>query len=1083
MEEELLQKLPDKDILEKNGTINFILDEVLPKYVVTSRGDRRIFNVGQISKSLVKETGLDENTAKSIAHEVIRKIIGLGLAEITTNHLRELTCLEMTSRGFHDERNLFVRVLVRQLTKFRLNEEFIVKYRGKQPEWGPLGYITYKRTYARKVFEEDRTEEFGETVQRCVEGCFSLQKAHCKNLSIFWDDAKAQESAQKMFEKIWNFKFLPPGRGLWMMGTKFIDQHGSMSLNNCGFASTDDVDIKGSKAFQWVMDALMLGVGVGFDTRGAGKIHVNLPVEQGSVFVIPDSREGWVQALGKILDAFFYGIDLPEFDYSKIRPAGALIKGFGGIASGPKPLKKMLVDIRKILNRKVGQTLNSVDIVDMFNLIGKCVVSGNVRRSAEIALGNYDDEAYIKMKQDQEMHEHHRWASNNSVFAKKGMDYGFIAGAIAKNGEPGIFWLENAQDYSRMLGSPDFKDRLVCGVNPCFAGSECLLVEIDGNRQYKRLDELSSIQDGNFKIVTPVGVMPGTVFKSSKRETIKVTLGNWDKIIVTPDHIFMTSDGREIEIGDSIGERLRIHSNELEGHDPHWIKLGFIQGDGQLTRLKSERHLGIEINMGVKDGDVKEFFGYDRNDKNRRFYNTEFTEDLNKYGFQQKILPKRTLPDYIPEDKELSFLRGLYTANGSVTSRHRVALKSTCKEMIEEVKELLKKYNIDSYFTTNKPNKIKFKTGEYLCRESYDLNIGNIKGIVTFYEKIGFIHEYKMKALLKLIELKSPKVIKIEENALLDVYDFSVPGVNWGFVNGYVAHNCGEQSLESLELCCLVETFPSRHENFNEYKETLRYAYLYAKSVTLLNTHWDETNAVMLKNRRIGTSQSGIIEAFKKFGRRVVVDWCKMGYNCLKELDEKYSNWLCIPKSIKITTVKPSGTVSLLPGVTPGIHYPHSEYYIRRIRVSSKSELLPLLQDAGYGIEDDICADDTVVVEFPIHEKYFDRAKNDVSMWEQLENGALYQRYWSDNQVSITVTFNKEEAKDLQYALELFEDRLKGVSFLPLKDHGYKQAPYEEISKERYEELVASINPIKPIETTETAKGEKFCDRDTCTLF
>ncbi|KKL67266.1 hypothetical protein LCGC14_2136700, partial [marine sediment metagenome] len=112
--------------------------------------------------------------------------------------------------------------------------------------------------------------------------------------------------------------------------------------------------------------------------------------------------------------------------------------------------------------------------------------------------------------------------------------------------------------------------------------------------------------------------------------------------------------------------------------------------------------------------------------------------------------------------------------------------------------------------------------------------------------------------------------------------------------------NCGEQTLESFELCCLAETFPSRHDSYEEFQETLKYAYLYAKSVTLVNTHWQETNAVMLKNRRMGISQTGIIEAFVKHGRRKILEWCDKGYNYLQDLDEQYSGWLCIPRSIKI---------------------------------------------------------------------------------------------------------------------------------------------------------------------------------------
>jgi ribonucleoside-triphosphate reductase len=291
---------------------------------------------------------------------------------------------------------------------------------------------------------------------------------------------------------------------------------------------------------------------------------------------------------------------------------------------------------------------------------------------------------------------------------------------------------------------------------------------------------------------------------------------------------------------------------------------------------------------------------------------------------------------------------------------------------------------------------------------------------------------------------------------------------------------CGEQTLESFELCCLVETFPSRHASYEEYQETLKYAYLYAKSVTLVNTHWSVTNAVMGKNHRIGTSQSGIIDAFARHGRRTILEWCDKGYEYLRDLDEKYSDWLCIPKSIKITSVKPSGTVSLLAGVSPGIHYPHAKYYIRRIRIAKNSDLIPILREAGYNIVDDVYSTTAYAVEFPIKEPFFERSKDDVTIWEQFENAAAYQQHWSDNQVSITITFSKDEVKDIKYCLQCYEDKLKGVTLLPISEHGYQQAPYETIKKEKYEEMAAKIKPINLRDYKVEGEGEEGCTTDAC---
>ena len=174
-------------------------------------------------------------------------------------------------------------------------------------------------------------------------------------------------------------------------------------------------------------------------------------------------------------------------------------------------------------------------------------------------------------------------------------------------------------------------------------------------------------------------------------------------------------------------------------------------------------------------------------------------------------------------------------------------------------------------------------------------------------------------------------------------------------------------------------------------------------------------------------------------------------------------------------------TVSLLSGVTPGIHYPISEYYIRNIRFQEGSKLLDELKDAGYKVEKDKYSSNTYVVSFPVKEEHFNKSIEDVTMWEQLENAADIQKYWSDNAVSVTVSFSEEEASKIKDALEMFEDKLKGVSFLPKENHGYEQAPYISITKEEYEEMFSDLEKIKIKEVVHD-QTEKFCDGVTCEI-
>ena len=178
--------------------------------------------------------------------------------------------------------------------RFKLADNFIAEYKDQQPDWGPLGYITFKRTYARVMHDDHgpRTEEYWETVRRVVEGCYTIQRNHCLSLKLPWKPDKAQRSAQEMFKLMWDFKFLPPGRGLWMMGTDYIYKRGSAALNNCAFVSTEEIDTDFAEPFCFLMDLSMLGVGVAFDTKGVGRVTIQEPQIGEYNHVVEDSKEG-----------------------------------------------------------------------------------------------------------------------------------------------------------------------------------------------------------------------------------------------------------------------------------------------------------------------------------------------------------------------------------------------------------------------------------------------------------------------------------------------------------------------------------------------------------------------------------------------------------------------------------------------------------------------------------------------------------------------------------------------------------------------------------------------------------------------
>ena len=243
--------------------------------------------------------------------------------------------------------------------------------------WGEVGYPTFKRTYSRPM-KSGKTEEWEDTVDRIID-------AANKQLNCGFEDWQLAELKDIHMQ----LKGTVAGRFLWQLGTKTVDQLGLPSLQNCSFVVVDDP----IRPFTWAFEMLMLGSGVGFNIQ---KEHVyQLPKVRRKVkvtrkdandadFIVPDSREGWVDLLKKTLEASFVTGDGFTFATHLIRPAGTPIKGFGGTASGAEPLSRGIQQINEVLNNRSGKRLRPIDCLDIMNIIGSVVVAGNVRRSAQI---------------------------------------------------------------------------------------------------------------------------------------------------------------------------------------------------------------------------------------------------------------------------------------------------------------------------------------------------------------------------------------------------------------------------------------------------------------------------------------------------------------------------------------------------------------------------------------------------------------------------------------------------------------------------------------------------------------------------
>lgn len=624
--------------------------------------------------------------------------------------------------------------------------------------WSSVGYLTFKRTYARRLNESNLsgpTEEFTDTITRVLNA--AQTQLDCGFTDVELEDFRSQ---------LLSLKSSVAGRFLWQLGTSTVQKLGLASLQNCAACVIDEP----IRPFTWAMDMLALGSGVGYNVQ---REHVDkLPVVKtldgiishvdgkDSDFIVPDTRQGWVSLLEKTLYEFFYGGKGFTFSTHLVREKGAPIKGFGGVASGPQPLIDGILQVVKVITPRSGLKLRPIDCLDVMNILGEIIVSANVRRSAQIAIGDCDDIEFLSAK---------RWD--------------------------------------------------LCNI-------------------------------------------------------------------------------------------------------PSWRAMS---------------------NNSVACSDTS------------------------------------LLPD--------EFWEG-YKGNG---------------------------------------------------------------------EPYGLINLELSRSCGRLGETQYP--------------DANVAAYN----------PCAEQSLENFETCALAEVFLPNIASKVELFAVVKNIYRVVKHSLRLPCHNKETEAIVHKNMRMGIGITGYLQATAE--QR---DWLSDTYHMLRQYDDNYSDARGWNRSIKLTTIKPSGTLSLLPGVTPGVHPGYATYMIRRIRIPSNSPLVQVCEQHGIPIEFQRKLDgnrdlNTMVAEFPF--TYGENAitASQVDAIGQLEWVKKLQTEWSDNSVSCTVYYKPEELDGIRkYLIKHFKTSIKTVSFLLHSDHGFDQAPFEEITKEEYLARVANCRLIESVDSVELLEDLADCAGGAC---
>ena len=282
---------------------------------------------------------------------------------------------------------------------------------------------------------------------------------------------------------------------------------------------------------------------------------------------------------------------------------------------------------------------------------------------------------------------------------------------------------------------------------------------------------------------------------------------------------------------------------------------------------------------------------------------------------------------------------------------------------------------------------------------------------------------------------------------------------------------CGEILLQSKQCCNLttnnLNAFVEDHVlNLEKLKDIIRLSTRVAIRMTLVDVELPEWNKVMTEDRIIGISLTGMMDMMNK----TQMNYKELGQllKTLREVvhneGEQYCKELGISAPQLMTTIKPEGSLSTLPGVSSGIHFAHSNYYIRRVRINKTDPLFRMLEIQGsYPIfnENGQSEDDATikVIEFPVKAPE-GRTKYDVGAIEQLNLYKLSMENWTDHNTSITVHVREHEWEDVaQWVYENF-DSIVGITFLPLMEETYPLLPYESTTKEDYEERIKKVKPI-----------------------
>jgi hypothetical protein len=961
----------------------------------------------------------------------------------------------------------------------------------KSPDHRAISDYVHASKYARWREDLGRREVYTETVAR-------VRDMHLKKFP--------QVSAEiyEAFAAVERKEVLPAMRHMQFAGEAI--ENNNLRGFNCSATLTDR-----PRAFAEAMYLQLCGCGVGYSVQleHVDKLPVLARVDALNIHhhVVADTIEGWADALDALINSYMspetagYG-KYVEFSYFVVRDRGVPLKTSGGRAPGHVGLKKALELVRGVLNGAQGRKLRPIEAHRVHCMSFDAVLSGGVRRSAAICLFSPEDGEIMACKSDASWFSREPYLANanNSVVLVRSEDneraFHRVFGLAKAYGEPGIYFVEDATHAA----------------NPCQSGWATVLTP-EGIRTFDDISVGSTIWSGKqwTKITKKIATGTKPVFGYHTRAGV---------FYGTEQHRIM-QNGERCEVKDADTIDTCVGGAEGGDFDVQTIMDGMVLGDGTVHHASND---AIWLLIGEDDGDyhaseIAPLIGKSREAAMKNAW--EITTTLAWPEVPHTYV--RQIPDrfrFGSERMVRSFLRGLYTANGSIV-RDRVTLKASGLKVILHAQEMLSSLGIPSYYTVNRPHDVKFLNGVYTCKQSYDLNI--ISGRRDFCRLIGFIQKDKIERLDTACERASKQrktsfeIVDVESCGTHQVYDITVAAEEHTYwTGGLLVSNCNEAGLTPVltvndtsmtgwSACNLSEINAAKLKTREDFLRATRAATVIG---TLQAAYTDfpyignTSEQIARRDALLGVGMTGMQDApqialdpeLQREVAQKVVEWNK-------EIATKIG----INSAARTTLVKPSGTSSLeLDYVASGIHPHHARRIIRRVTADE----LEIPFQAYRAANSHACVrkpDGKWVVEFALEAPTGATVRDDLSALDFVKQVLSTQENWvlpgtgreseipgQRHNVSNTITVRPDEWEGLESYLWENKNLVGGVSMLPHDgDVIYPFAPFEAVTtpeqERRWNELITKYTPVNYAALTElqddtAPTGEAACAGGACTI-